>query len=186
YRDFGDKPQYELFDFHEEKELPKLLAALEKIEADGGGDTAEDIAGGLKLATELKWKSNIRLCILLADAPCHGTVYHTGEWDDHPRGCPKGKDPVTLLYKLQYEIGADFYFIRITEKTDKMIRVLQKKARAMWDLNATTHRLARNGGRAATKRDIVVHDLGSEDNRFLEVVVESVKVSVQQYLFENL
>lgn len=37
------------------------------------------------------------------------------------------------------------------------------------------------------RRDIVVHDLGSDDNRFLEVVVESVKMSVehQQYKFQT-
>lgn len=66
-----------------------------------GLDSAEDIAGGLKLATELKWKGDIRLCILLADAPCHGIAYHTGVWDRYPDGCPEGKDPCKLLYELQ-------------------------------------------------------------------------------------
>ncbi|CAN0449121.1 unnamed protein product, partial [Ectocarpus sp. 8 AP-2014] len=150
-----------------------------------GKDFPEDLAGGLQLATELDWKGNIRLCILLADAPCHGSIYHIGIGDRYPNGCPKGKDPAKLLYELQYEIGADFYFIRMTQHTDKMIKVLRKKTGDMF-ADAGTHSLARNGGRAATKRDIVVHDLGSEDNRFLEVVVESVKVSVQQqYQFEN-
>ncbi|CAM9133762.1 unnamed protein product [Ectocarpus sp. 6 AP-2014] len=185
YRDFGDKVQYESFDFHEEKELPKLLAALNKIMAYGGKDFPEDLAGGLKLATELDWRGNIRLCILLADAPCHGSIYHIGVGDRYPNGCPKGNDPSKLLYELQYEIGADFYFIRMTQHTDKMIQVLRKKAGDTF-ADAGAHGLARNGGRAATKREIVVHDLGSEDNRFLEVVVESVKVSVQQqYQFEN-
>ncbi|CAN0297621.1 unnamed protein product, partial [Ectocarpus sp. 8 AP-2014] len=59
YRDFGDKVQYESFDFHEEKNLPKLLAALNKIKAYGGKDFPEDLAGGLKLATELDWRGNI-------------------------------------------------------------------------------------------------------------------------------
>ncbi|CAB1112536.1 unnamed protein product [Ectocarpus sp. CCAP 1310/34] len=54
YRDFGDKVQYESFDFHKKEKLPKLLAALNKIEAYGGQDFHEDVAGGLKLATELK------------------------------------------------------------------------------------------------------------------------------------
>ncbi|CAM9561653.1 unnamed protein product [Ectocarpus sp. 12 AP-2014] len=100
-----------------------------------------------------------------------------------PNGYPMGNDQAKLLYKLQYKIGADFYFIRIAQHTDKMIRVQQNRAGVMFDRDARARRLA--GGKAATKRDIVVHDLGSEDNRFLYVVVESVKVSVQQYLFES-
>ncbi|CAM9793855.1 unnamed protein product [Ectocarpus sp. 4 AP-2014] len=183
YRDFGDRVQHESFDFHKEYDLHKLTKKLKTIKAYGGQDFPEDVAGGLKLATELDWRGNIRLCILLADAPCHGNVYHTGVGDMYPNGCPMGNDPAKLLYKLQYKIGADFYFIRIAQHTDKMIRELQNRAGVMFDRNARARRLA--GGKAATKRDIVVHDLGSEDNRFLDVVVESVKVSVQQYQFEN-
>ncbi|CAM9131372.1 unnamed protein product [Ectocarpus fasciculatus] len=185
YRDFGDRVQYESFDFHKEHELPKLLAKLNKIKAYGGNDFPEDVAGGLKLATELDWRGNIRLCILLADAPCHGSIYHVGIGDRYPNGCPKGNDPSKLLYELQYEIGADFYFIRMTQHTDKMIRVLQNRAGAMSDSNARAHSSSRQGTRVARRRDIVVHDLGSEDNRFLEVVVKSVKVSVENYQFEQ-
>lgn len=62
----------------------------------------EDVAGGLKLATGLSWRSEIRLCILIADAPPHGCVYHhRGMEDRYPRGCPKGHDPSKLLYNLQ-------------------------------------------------------------------------------------
>ncbi|CAM9131295.1 unnamed protein product [Ectocarpus fasciculatus] len=184
YRDFGDRVQYESFDFHKEEELPELLAKLNKIKAYGGDDFPEDVAGGLKLATELNWRGTIRLCILIADAPCHGSIYHVGVGDRYPNGCPKGNDPAKLLYRLQYEIGADFYFISITAVTDKMIRVLQNRAGAMWDSNARGPRSSRERVRVPEKRDIMVHKLSSEDNRFLEVVVESVKASVQNYLFQ--
>ncbi|CAB1118379.1 unnamed protein product [Ectocarpus sp. CCAP 1310/34] len=101
YRDFGDSVQYESFDFHKEYDLHKLTKKLEKIKAYGGQDFPEDVAGGLKLATELVWRGNIRLCILLADAPCHGNVHHTGAGDMFPNCCPMGNDPAKLLYKLQ-------------------------------------------------------------------------------------
>ncbi|CAB1113047.1 unnamed protein product [Ectocarpus sp. CCAP 1310/34] len=185
YRDFGDKVQYETFDFHKEHDLPKLRAKLNKIKAYGGADFPEDVAGGLKLATELDWRGTIRLCILLADAPCHGSMYHIGIGDRYPNGCPKGNDPSKLLYELQYEIGADFYFIRMTRHTDKMIRVLQNRAGAMWDSNGRPRPSSRQGASVAATRYIVVHDLGSEDNRFLEVVVESVNVSVMNYRVEH-
>ncbi|CAM9134455.1 unnamed protein product [Ectocarpus sp. 6 AP-2014] len=184
YRDFGDSVRYELFDFHKEKELPELLAKLNKIKAYGGDDFPEDVAGGLKLATELDWRGTIRLCILIADAPCHGSIYHAGVGDRYPNGCPKGNDPSKLLYKLQYEIGADFYFIRITEVTDRMIRMLQNRAGNMF-ADSRTQPSSRQGLRVAKRRDIMVHDLSSEDNRFLEVVVKSVLDSVWRYLFQE-
>lgn len=66
-----------------------------------GSDFPEDVAGGLKLATGLNWRNKVRVCILIADAPCHGSFYHSGMQDRYPKGCPKGHDPCKLLYKLQ-------------------------------------------------------------------------------------
>lgn len=65
-----------------------------------GGDVPEDIAGGLSRAVDLSWKSPIRLCILIADAPCHGSIYHACR-DNYPGGCPKKLDPRKLLCTLQ-------------------------------------------------------------------------------------
>ncbi|CAN0134278.1 unnamed protein product, partial [Laminaria digitata] len=102
YRDFGDKKRFEgPFDFCGEDGLPQLLAKLRKIRAYGGDDIPEDVAGGLKHATELSWKSPIRLCILIADAPCHGRMYHAGIRDRYPNGCPDELDPSKLMYTLQ-------------------------------------------------------------------------------------
>eukprot|EP00752_Nemacystus_decipiens_P005758 g5207.t1 len=102
YRDFGDKVQYEgPYDFHTEADMPKLLSKLKHIRAKGGHDVPEDVAGGLKRAIEVSWKSPIRLCILIADAPCHGSIYHNYR-DNYPAGCPKKLDPSKLLYTLQY------------------------------------------------------------------------------------
>ncbi|CAM9481056.1 unnamed protein product [Pylaiella littoralis] len=176
YRDFGDRVQYERFDFHTEEEVPKLLAKLQTIEAYGGQDVPEDVAGGLKLATGLKWRGEIRLCILIADAPPHGRVYHhRGMEDRYPNGCPRGHDPSKLLYELQYEIRADFYFVRITQYTDKMISALHNNVLAMWEQSA---RKPRSAEQETKKREIVVHDLGSNENRFKEAVVQSLRFSI--------
>ncbi|CAN0020887.1 unnamed protein product [Scytosiphon promiscuus] len=178
YRDFGDKRQYEgPIDFHKEDELPKLLAKLKKIKAYGGNDIPEDLAGGLHLATGLDWRGDTRLCILIADAPCHGSDYHRGIVDNYPKGCPKGRQPSRLLFTLQNEIGADLYFVRITQYTDKMISVFQNIMSAMWALNPAKKP---QQGPPRKRPDIVVHNLGSDDNRFLEVVVESVRRSMKQ------
>lgn len=70
-----------------------------------GQDIPEDVAGGLHLATGLDWRGDIRLCILIADAPCHGSAYHRWIADNYPKGCPKGRDPCKLLYTLQVITG---------------------------------------------------------------------------------
>ena len=44
YRDFGDKPGFEIIDFTEDLEAVK--AFIGKISASGGGDTPEDVQGG--------------------------------------------------------------------------------------------------------------------------------------------
>ncbi|CAM9944801.1 unnamed protein product, partial [Hapterophycus canaliculatus] len=56
----------------------------------------------MKHATQLSWRSPVRLCILFADAPCHGRQYH-GLRDPYPQGCPRGVDPAKMIYELQYE-----------------------------------------------------------------------------------
>lgn len=77
----------------------------------------------------------------------------------------------------QQEIRADVYFIRITQYTDKMIDVLQHNVTTLWMQDAKKRRSALQ---PAKKCDIVVHDLRSDDNRFLDVVVESVSTSIKQ------
>lgn len=65
-----------------------------------GSGYVADIAGGLKRATELSWRSPVRLCILFADAPCHGSIYHDFH-DAYPKGCPEGVDPARMICNLQ-------------------------------------------------------------------------------------
>lgn len=83
--------------------------------------------------------------------------------------------------KQQYEISADFYFIRVTQHTDKMISVLRESVSALWARDAKSQRRAQHG---AKKGNIVVHKLGSDDNRFFEAVVESVSESIKQFMEE--
>lgn len=83
----------------------------------------------------------------------------------------------------QYELGVDFYFIRITKRTDKMIKVFRKGLSAssgagaggVGDCDRASHRSSDASRRTVCR--FIVHDLGNDDNRFLDVVVESVKVS---------
>lgn len=110
----------------------------------------------------------MRLCILLGDAPCHGTKYHDVP-DDYPEGCPLKVDPTEMIYQLQYSLGVDFYFIRIHRVTDKMVDVFRSSVLQM----ATRDNKRESAGGPI----FMVHKLGSNDNSFVPTVVESVKGS---------
>ncbi|CAM9362022.1 unnamed protein product [Ectocarpus fasciculatus] len=168
YRDFeGHDNQYEgPYDFHSEEQLPQLEAKLKKIRAGGGCGYVADVAGGLKHATTLSWRSPVRLCILFADAPCHGKMYHNVR-DQYPKGCPKGVDPSDMIYQL-HKLGVDFYFIRIAQVTDKMVDIFQSSVRQM------AVRDEQNSSNKNNRPKFVVHNLGSDDNSFVDTVVESV------------
>lgn len=47
YRDYGDEPRLEIQDFVEKEGFQALQVMLDRLEAFGGDDAAEDIAGAL-------------------------------------------------------------------------------------------------------------------------------------------
>lgn len=84
----------------------------------------------------------------------------------------------------QNELGVDFYFIRIKSVTDKMVQVFEENVSARSINRKSKGRGRKKEGTAADESaegnklpKFVVHDLGSNDNRFLDAVVKSVKVS---------
>jgi hypothetical protein len=85
YRDFKDKKQFEKYDFTEN--IDNIVGFLNKIKANGGDDTPENILGafieGLNLNDESKnimnWSKNkdtIRHMILISDSPPHGKFFN--------------------------------------------------------------------------------------------------------------
>ena len=38
----------------------------------------------------MKWESNTKYAVLVADAPCHGKNYHNITYDKFPNGDPSG------------------------------------------------------------------------------------------------
>eukprot|EP01031_Cornospumella_fuschlensis_P034863 gene34863-42217_t len=90
-------------------------------EAAGGGDEAEDIAGGLDKVISLKWKAPNRVLIHIGDAPCHGVKFHGGQSSDHfPDGDPRGLKIEKLLEKIM-DMNIRYAFTKINYKTDMMI-----------------------------------------------------------------
>jgi len=64
--------------------MADLQNFIARSKAMGGGDGAEDVAGGLKKALSLTWKGDTRIIIHIADAPAHGAEYSGGRSDNWP------------------------------------------------------------------------------------------------------
>ena len=102
YRDYGDAEQYVVKQFVPHSQSDQLIRVLNAVDPSGGGDAAEDVAGGMQAssvapigartgfapqrglthvssgvqkALELEWTAETRLVVHFADAPAHGRAY---------------------------------------------------------------------------------------------------------------
>ena len=122
YRDFDERDQYYEIDF--ETDVEKIKNFLDKIKAKGGGDDAEDVAGGFYKGLSMSWKSNARYAILIADAPGHGKKYHEDDVnDDFIKGDPNGRDLEDLM-KEYVKKNINLFLTRIDNYTDTMYKKL--------------------------------------------------------------
>jgi len=64
------------------------------------------------------------MVILVADAPCHGEVFHD-EDDQYPSGDPNGLEPEVLLSEM-VELGINLFFSEICKKTKKMVGIWKR------------------------------------------------------------
>ena len=99
YKDFSDLElgdEYTDIDFT--VNIDDLYEQIKDLEADGGGDIPEDLAGGFELALKKDWGSGQKLAILVTDAPCHGTDFHDLDQnkkdykDNYPKGFYKAEE----------------------------------------------------------------------------------------------
>ncbi|CAM9749316.1 unnamed protein product, partial [Heterosigma akashiwo] len=122
YRDLCDgEKQFEKADFSDELgHQVAFKSFISDVRAFGGGDNPEDIAGALKHILEFSWAFPTKILFHIADAPCHGTNYHSYSRDDHPDGGPDGPFIQQYLASLDKQ-GVQYFFARISPSTDKMI-----------------------------------------------------------------
>ena len=127
YRDFADLKEgqkYYTIDF--ETDLDLFKSKLNEIKAIGGGDDAEDVAGGLNAGLKMNWRSNARYAILIADAPGHGNQYHDNDvQDDYGNGDPNGLVLEELMEKY-VDNNINLCLTKIDDYTDIMFdRMMQ-------------------------------------------------------------
>ena len=131
YRDFADLKagqKYYTIDF--ETDLDLFKSKLNEITAIGGGDDAEDVAGGLNAGLKMNWRSNARYAILIADAPGHGNQYHDNEvQDDYGDGDPNGLVIEDLMEKY-VDNNINLCLTKIDDYTDIMFDRMMQAYRA--------------------------------------------------------
>jgi hypothetical protein len=167
YRDF-DQPEssrYEILSFTEDVSAAKDF--ISKVNAMGGADTPEDLAGGLKKGLEQNWaEKSAKYCILICDAPCHGEKYH--HWDDsYPKGDPNGLIPEDLI--AQYaNLNITFYAVKIKDYTDKMFGIFSDKYQEI------------------TKQPIVIANLGKSIDKFAFLVAVAANSTLSSVTVNNI
>ena len=123
YRDFADLKdgeKYYTIDF--ETDMDTFKKKLEGIVAKGGGDDAEDVAGGIFAGVNMSWRSNARYAVLIADAPGHGKQYHEDDVeDDYKNGDPNGHGLEDLMRDYAKK-NINLCLTRIDDYTDKMYK----------------------------------------------------------------
>ena len=138
YRDFADLKEgqkYYTIDFETDMDLFK--SKLDEIKCIGGGDDAEDVAGGLNAGLNMNWRSNARYAILIADAPGHGKQYHADDvQDDYMDGDPNGLIIENLMEKY-VDNNINLCLTKIDEYTDimfdRMIQAYRDRAQKSTD-----------------------------------------------------
>lgn len=126
YRDIDDgSKRFEVLDFVTSIDAFKTFLA--NLRATGGADAAEDIAGAIQQANKLSWSQPTKVVFIIADAPCHGTDFHTIGSDNYPSGTP-GIDIIKELRMLQEsdeQASMSITFGKITADTDFMVQRFQ-------------------------------------------------------------
>ncbi|RHZ72289.1 hypothetical protein Glove_243g57 [Diversispora epigaea] len=123
YRDHCDSDRLQTLDFT--TTYNDFKSYLYNVPATGGGDTPEDVLGGLHEAiTKMTWKNSIRIILHVCDAPPHGLRF-TNLSDDYPDGDPHGLTAESVLQEMK-DKNISYFFGKITNDTEGMIRVFRE------------------------------------------------------------
>jgi len=130
YRDFDitEPPNgIEVLDFTSDIEAFKTFLA--NLEARGGDDEAEDVLSGLQKCTKLSWEANARAVIHIADAACHGRLFHTDRVHDKYLDVdPNGTETKEALTNLLSEDACNvntYQFFHLNKSTKPMIQAFK-------------------------------------------------------------
>jgi len=106
------------FDFT--NNIEAFVRNVNSIQAQGGGDTCEDVASGFADVLGFSWLSPTRVLFFIADAPSHGSRYNGGCDDNH-----KNSDhSIPKHLRRLKSMAIDVVHCEINYSTRKMIDVM--------------------------------------------------------------
>lgn len=121
YRDYGDLEQYYVVPF-----MQDITDKIQDVEAYGGNDCAEDVAGGFQRMIELDWSgATLKFAFMIADAPPHGSRWHASHISDRFRHEPQGSDLADLVQQC-YQREIRLTVVKVNSSVDKMIDIFDK------------------------------------------------------------
>jgi len=124
YRDHCDTQRFTILPFSED--IPRVKEFISKVQAIGGGDFPEDVAGGLRKCLDQAWLPDSQKQVFhIFDAPAHGTKYNDGCGDSYPNGDPHGLQLEDLMKEFESN-KISFTCIKLNEQCNKMIKVMQE------------------------------------------------------------
>ena len=177
YRDISDQKRFEVLPFTHSSDEAKQF--LDKLKADGGADTPEDVNGAFQKALfVIEWKNPVRLLVHIADAPCHGKKFHNCD-DSFPQG-HKSDLPWEKIFEKLVELRLDYLFLKIGDITDQMFllfkEIAQKNGSDTYELSFQQELVSdpgkpQNGGKK----------VGHEEH-FAAKICEKVKLCVDKEL----
>ena len=122
YRERDERNEF--IDFTSDKD--EIINRIKCVKENGGDDSAEDIEHALQMfCDDITFAQGGTLLIIhIADAPCHGEIYHDPSIsDNHPDW--SNKIP-KLLKKISDNFNCGYWFIKLNNSTDKMVREFNK------------------------------------------------------------
>src|SRR4051812_32865034 len=120
YRDHCDNTyRLQIFDFTNScEEFRNYISA--NVSATGGGDSPEDVLGGLDASiNKMTWRNATRVLLHVGDCPPHGNRFNNLD-DDYPDGDPNGLTAESVLGDMQ-SANIQYFFGKITNYTETMI-----------------------------------------------------------------
>ena len=124
YRDHADTVQYIIMNFS--RDIEDIRMRISRVDAIGGWDTAEDVAGGLERAVGLfpdTPRSGVRHIVHILDAPPHGLQFHDRDVRDrYPNGDPNGNDPLHWIREMSRK-AIDYTIVKADSSIDTMIDI---------------------------------------------------------------
>ena len=117
----------------------EIYKKIKDIQAEGGDDIPEDVAGAFEMALKKHWNKGTNIIFLITDSPCHGLKYHDlnqkveSYKDSFPKGFYEGdieeykRRNIETLVEEFVKNNFNLICLDIHENTQKMFKMFEDK-----------------------------------------------------------